>query len=200
MEAPDLGRFSVFNLGIPHDSFCVVLCDGDTRRAVQVTMSNPDGMVSREDDPEFFIPQKRAADILARHIDHLPVQAVAINVDQDGTLVSLPADPIDDLVRGTDHFSLKDYHLPTDIVAKTVLRSDSQRLPALGPASTLSRTPIIYGASNWELLCKRKKVEALDAIRCAKGLPLPLGLGEINGRVAQLNKLRALHAADSQDS
>jgi hypothetical protein len=124
MEFPDLGRFGLLSLGVYWDTFDFAFHEGDMRRAIRVTMPKPGGLVPPDDDPEYQIPLKKAADVLTRHIDHLPPQAVKIEVDQGGNLVSVSTNPSEDAMRGTDHFLLKDYQLPPSATAKTVLRSE----------------------------------------------------------------------------
>jgi hypothetical protein len=124
MQEPDLGRFAELDMSVMYDKFDVGLCEQDMRRAVRVMMSNPDGMVPPDDDPEWSIPQKKAADILAQYIDQLPPQAVAIEVDQEGALLSVSTDPALDIMRGSDHFLLQDYQLPPQVAVRTVLRSE----------------------------------------------------------------------------
>jgi hypothetical protein len=124
MQEPDLGRFAELDMSVMYDKFDVGLCEQGMRRAVRVMMPNPDGMVPPDDDPEWSIPQKKAADILAQYIDQLPPRAVAIEVDQAGALLSVSTDPALDIMRGSDHFLLQDYQLPPQVAARTVLRSE----------------------------------------------------------------------------
>jgi hypothetical protein len=140
MEEPDVGRCSFLHLTID-DAFDIGLCERDMRRAVRVMMPNPHGMVPPDDDPEFSVPLKKAADILARYIDQLPPQAVAIEVDQDGALLFVSTNRRLDIMRGSDHFLLQDYRLPPQVAAKMVLRSDLTEIGRLGGCVDLVSYP-----------------------------------------------------------
>lgn len=91
---PDTGRFAVGQCGATENTHIIHLADSDsdTRRTVIVTLPNPDGFDPPDYDPYFLIPVKKAADVLAAHLDGLPPQTVAVEFDAAGKLVSFSTD------------------------------------------------------------------------------------------------------------
>jgi hypothetical protein len=69
---------------------------------------NPYGYKPPEDDSEYDKPTEQAAVALARHLGDLSSEAVSINVDAAGDLLSVCTDPEMDSSLQTGYFLLQD--------------------------------------------------------------------------------------------
>lgn len=123
-EFPDIGHFDLRSMHFDGGTFEIELHDYDTRRTVMVAVPNPNGMLPSDDDPEGYIPLKKAADFLDQHMDDLPAEAVAIKLDAGGNMLSVSTDSRRDDGPGADAFLLRDYQLPPDVAPRTILRSE----------------------------------------------------------------------------
>src|SRR5690348_15462895 len=89
---PDIGHLDLRSLHFDGATFEIKLHDHDTRRTVVVSVPNPNGMLPLDDDPEGYIPLKKAADFLGQHMDDLPDGAVAVKLDAGGNMLSVSTD------------------------------------------------------------------------------------------------------------
>lgn len=89
-----------------------------------VTLPNQNGHEPPADDPMSVIPIEKAATALARHLHHLGLDAVGIEVDDIGNLVSICTDPELDYTPGAYYLLLGQYQLPPPIATRALLRSD----------------------------------------------------------------------------
>lgn len=119
-------RFSLLRrtIGLDGVSPVGVIIDWDQRRTIQVaTTASEVG----DDDEDFFF------DALARHIDHIPPNAVEIKVGPDGELLSTSCDP------SLDYTEIPNY-LPRSAYAPelpAVRRSDLTEVDRLGVQTDL---------------------------------------------------------------
>ncbi|KAK4150439.1 hypothetical protein C8A00DRAFT_36975 [Chaetomidium leptoderma] len=145
---PDLRGFGFEGHGIMETTHDVSLYDSDTRRTILVTLPNPRGLTPPDDDPEFWLPTEKAADALTIHLEHVPPDTVAIEVDEMGKLLSFCTDPARDLSSSTDNLDIEEYQLPPLVADRTIRRSELIEVRRLAPnadlvsyAPSLSRPP-----------------------------------------------------------
>jgi hypothetical protein len=123
-EVFNLNRFGNYGCGTMEDTREVHVVDFDTRHDVLVTLPNPDGFMVLNDDLEGEIPIAKAIHALSTHLDDLPPETVAVELDETGKLLSFNTNPELDRTYTTDYFSLGEYQLPPQIADRTVLRSE----------------------------------------------------------------------------
>ncbi|KAG7293955.1 hypothetical protein NEMBOFW57_004016 [Staphylotrichum longicolle] len=142
----------------------------DSQAIDLVILPNPHGSDPLDDDPEYLVPLKRAADILTECLERLPPETVrSIQVDEAGKLSSFSTDPREDSTIGTEYFPLEDYQLPPEIAKQTVLRSELTEIGRLTSGVDL----ISYPSS----LCgsRGRKVKGQDCYVFKYNSKSPLG-------------------------
>ena len=111
-EMPDLCGFGQLGHAVLRDQHKILLRNGDTRRAVWVTLPNPDGHEPPDHDPEFNKPLETAARALRGLLDQLPADTVAVDLDAAGGLVSSSTNPALGFTRRSRHTALAAFDLP----------------------------------------------------------------------------------------
>jgi len=127
----DLGPFLWRGHGICQTSHDIDLYHTDTRRTLRVALPNAHGFNPPDDDPDYLVLLKRAAEILAECMDRLPPETVSIQVDEGGKLISFSTDPMEDPTMGTEYFPIEDFQLPPAIANQAVLRSELSEVSRL---------------------------------------------------------------------
>ncbi len=134
-QLPDLRDTFKFGFGVPsygvtRDTHDIVLYNLDTRRSIHLTVSNPSGRFFEEcraHDPERDKVVLKAVKALRTILDSgdAPSDAVDIELDEAGKLLSFSTDPKGDVTECTRYLPLKDYKLPSATVDnQTILRSE----------------------------------------------------------------------------
>lgn len=140
-EVPDMCGFGNLGHGVMPDKHEICLMNWDTRRAMCVTLPNPDGHEPPDHDPEFNKPLETVARALRGLLDGLPADTVAVDLDAAGGLVSSSTDPALDRTPRSHHTALAAFDLPAAGAAgrPAILRSQLLEVGRLmGPVDLVS--------------------------------------------------------------
>ncbi len=99
------------------DTHVLSVFDIDTRSTIQVTLPNFDGWEPPEHDPNLEIPVGKAAEALRKYMDadQIPPETVAIEIDENGKLLSCNTNPEDDVsLIIANYLPLEEYQFPLD--------------------------------------------------------------------------------------
>lgn len=143
----------------------LTLFDPDSRRSIEVTMPNPDGPEPPDHDPEFLVAMRKAMHILGAHLNDLPPDCVAIDVNAAGNLLEVCTKPHKDTTLTCDYYLLNEYQLPPTVAAKTVLRSELTEVRRLSPGVDLVEYPdggrAVFKYSTSEPICLWAELQML---------------------------------------